>query len=68
MASTKITAADVQITGVLDMRQNPVQNLETDLTLYPTEDHQGATKIYVDTLRDQIIAGLPDVADNEEYL
>ena len=67
MASTKITAADVQITGVLDMRQHAVKNLETDLTLYPLEDHQGATKIYVDTLRDQIIAGLPDLADNEEY-
>ena len=67
MASTKITAADVQITGVLDMRQHPVKNLETDLTLYPLEDHQGASKIYVDTLRDQIVAGLPDTADNGEY-
>lgn len=67
MASTKITAADVQITGVLDMRQNPVKNLETDLALYPTEDHQGASKIYVDTLRDQIIAGLPATADNGDY-
>ena len=67
MASTRIIAADVQITGILDMRRHPVKNLETDLTLYPIEDHHGATKIYVDTLRDQIIAGLPDVADNEEY-
>jgi len=67
MATTRIEAADVQITGVLDMRRNAVRNLETDLTLYPTEDHQGATKIYVDTLRDQIVAGLPDLADNEEY-
>ncbi len=67
MATTRTEAADVQITGVLDMRQNAVKNLETDLTLYPTEDHQGASKIYVDTLRDQIIAGLPALADNEEY-
>lgn len=67
MATTRVEAADVQITGVLDMRQNAVKNLETDLTLYPTEDHQGASKIYVDTLRDQIIAGLPALADNEEY-
>ena len=67
MATTRVQAADVQITGVLDMRQHAVKNLETDLTLYPLEDHQGATKIYVDTLRDQIIAGLPAVADNEEY-
>lgn len=67
MASTKITAADVQITGVLDMRQHAVKNLETDLALYPLEDHQGASKIYVDTLRDQIIAGLPNLADNGDY-
>ena len=67
MATTRVEAADVQITGVLDMRQNAVKNLETDLTLYPTEDHQGASKIYVDTLRDQIIAGLPAPADNDEY-
>ena len=67
MASTRAQAADVQITGVLDMRRHAVKNLETDLTLYPLEDHQGATKIYVDTLRDQIIAGLPALADNEEY-
>lgn len=67
MATTRVQAADVQITGVLDMRKHAVKNLETDLTLYPTEDHQGASKIYVDTLRDQIIAGLPALADNEEY-
>ena len=67
MATTRVEAADVQITGVLDMRQNAVKNLETDLTLYPIEDHQGASKIYVDTSRDQIIAGLPALADNEEY-
>lgn len=67
MATTRVQAADVQITGVLDMRRHAVKNLETDLTLYPLEDHQGATKIYVDTLRDQIIAGLPALADNEEY-
>ncbi len=67
MATTRVEAADVQITGVLDMRKHAVKNLETDLTQYPLEDHQGASKIYVDTLRDQIIAGLPALADNEEY-
>ena len=67
MATTKVTAAEVQITGVLDMRKHAVKNLETDLTLDPLEDHHGASKIYVDSVRDQIIAGLPDVADNEEY-
>ena len=67
MASTRVTAADVQITGTLDMRYNPIQNLSVDLTEYPTEPHQGATKLYVDTLRDEIIEGLPDTADNGEF-
>ena len=67
MASTRVTAADVQITGILDMRYNPIQNLSVDLAEYPTQPHQGATKIYVDTLRDEIIEGLPDTADNGEY-
>ena len=67
MASTRITAADVQITGTLDMRFNHIENLNTNLTEYPLEEHQGATKIYVDQLRDEIIAGLPDLADNGEF-
>ena len=67
MASTRVTAADVQITGTLDMRYNSIQNLSVDLAEYPTEPHQGATKIYVDTLRDEIVAGLPDTADNGEF-
>ena len=67
MASTRITAADVQITGTLDMRFNHIENLNTNLMEYPLEDHQGATKKYVDILRDNIIAGLPDLADNGEF-
>jgi len=67
MASTRVTAADVQITGTLDMRYHPIQNLNVNLQEYPTEPHQGASKIYVDTLRDEIVAGLPDTADNGEY-
>jgi hypothetical protein len=67
MASTRVTAADVQITGTLDMRYHPIEYLNTNLSEYPLEDHQGATKIYVDTLRDEIVAGLPDTADNGEY-
>ena len=64
MASTRIIAADVQITGTLDMRYNPIEKLNTNLSEYPLEDHQGATKKYVDKLRDDIIADLPDLADN----
>ena len=67
MATTRRVAADVQVTGVLDMQQNPVQNLNTNLDLYPTQDHQGASKIYVDTLRDEIVTNLPEVVDNGEF-
>ena len=64
MATTRVQADDVQITGKLDMRGYHIQNLNTNLTEYPIEPDQGATKIYVDTLRDEIIAGLPTLADN----
>ena len=64
MATTRVQADDVQITGKLDMRGHSIQNLNTNLVEYPIEPDQGATKIYVDTLRDEIIAGLPALADN----
>ena len=67
MAATRIVAADVQITGVLDMRQNPIQNLNTNLDVYPTEIHHGASKAYVDALRDEIVAGLPETVNNGEF-
>lgn len=66
MASTRVQAADVQITGTLDMRLHEIVGLETDLELYPKLDDQGATKKYVDTLRDEIVAGLVDI-DNGDY-
>jgi len=67
MAATRIAAAEVQVTGILDMRQNPVQNLQTDLSRYPLEPHHGASKLYVDTLRDEIVGSLPDEIDNGEF-
>ena len=67
MAATRTVAADVQVTGVLDMRQNPIQNLNTNLDIYPTEPHHGSSKIYVDTVRDGIVAGLSDKVDNGEF-
>lgn len=66
MANTRVVAADVQITGTLDMRLHEITGLETDLNQYPLLDDQGASKKYVDTLRDEIVAGLDD-ADNGEY-
>jgi len=67
MATTRVSAADVQITGTLDMRNNQVMGLETDLTLYPVRGDQGTTKIYVDTVRDEIVAGLPVLVDNGDF-
>ncbi len=70
MASTnpsRVTAADVQITGILDMRQYNVSGLETDLALYPTLPDQGASKKYVDAQRDIILAALPGDIDDGIY-
>jgi len=67
MATTRVSAADVQITGILDMRNNEVMGLETDMTLYPVRDDQGTTKVYVDTVRDEIVAGLPVLVDNGDF-
>lgn len=67
MASTRVQAADVQITGILDMRQNVITNMETDLSVYPTQNDDGATKRYVDSVRDDIVNNLPNTADNGTY-
>jgi len=67
MAVTRTVTAEVQVTGVLDMRNNPVQNLNTNLDVYPSQPHHGATKLYVDTLRDGIVASLPTEVDNGEF-
>lgn len=67
MATTRIVSAEVQVTGILDMRNNPVQNLNTNLALYPSEPHHGASKLYVDTLRDEIVATIGDDVDNGEF-
>jgi len=65
MATIKeTTAADVQITGTLDMRKNRVTGLETDTSVYPKNNDDGATKKYVDEQRNVIIANLPNLVDN----
>ncbi len=66
-STTKAFAADFQITGVLDMQQNEVTNLETDLAVYPTEVDQGATKIYVDSVKEDLLNELLTLADNGSY-
>ena len=59
-AERRVQAYDYQVSGILDMRGHKVINLETDTSKYPSEDHHGASKAYVDqeveflsTIRDQ---------------
>jgi hypothetical protein len=67
MASTRITGADVQITGLLDMRMNRVTGLNTNTAVYPADGSDGASKIYVDQQRDFILANIPVTADNGSF-
>lgn len=67
MASTRVTASNVQITGILDMRNNQVTGLETDLNIYPLNDDDGASKAYVDAKKQEVIDGFDGIADNETY-
>ena len=67
MASTEVTAADVQITGTLDMREYRITGLNTNTSEYPTQPGDGATKKYVDEQRDFIVANLPNEVDNGSF-
>ena len=67
MDPSKAYASDVQITGLLDMRKNEVTGLETDLSIYPLTNDQATTKIYVDTVRNGIVDGLPVLVDNGDF-
>lgn len=67
MASTRVTGAEVQITGVLDMRKNRLTGLETNTAVYPMADSDGASKKYVDEQRNHILANLPNTADNGSF-
>lgn len=68
MASTEfVSGANVQITGTLDMRGNPVTGLNSDVNSYPLSASDGATKAYVDYQRSLIEANLPSLANNGTY-
>jgi len=68
MASTnRVTADAVQITGVLDMRKHQIVGLETDLSLYPLDEDQGATKKYVDAARVIAENSLDRLVDNGSF-
>ncbi len=68
MASTsRTTAADVQISGILDMNGYKITGLETDITKYPLDDSNGASKIYVDSVRDDVVGNLLSLVDGGEF-
>jgi hypothetical protein len=67
MASIRVQANPVQITGALDMRKHQVVGLETDLNLYPLNLDQGASKKYVDAQRDAVQASLEVNVDNGSF-
>ena len=65
--SKRIRADDFQVSGTLDMRRHKIENMETDTTRYPVEDHQAATKIYLDQLAEYVLVNMMDTANNGEY-
>lgn len=66
-STTRTTAADVQISGVLDMNSYQIKKLDTDLATYPLEDSDGASKLYVDSVRDDAVNSLLDLVDGGEF-
>ena len=66
-STTRTTAADVQISGILDMNGYNITSLETDLNRFPLEDSDGASKIYVDTTVNDTINNLLDLVDGGEF-
>ena len=67
MASTRVQAAPIQVTGLLDMRMHRITGLETDLAQYPTQDNQGASKKYVDVKTAEVIDSLRGDIDNGSF-
>lgn len=63
-SSTRVSGAQVQITGVLDMRSNKIVGLNPNISEYPNAPDDGATKAYVDAQRTAIINALPTLVDN----
>ena len=66
-STTRTTAADVQISGVLDMNSYQIKSLDTDLAKYPLEDSDGASKLYVDSVRDDAVNSLLALVDGGEF-
>lgn len=67
MANTRVSGAQVQVTGTLDMRGNRITGLDTDVNVYPNAADEGASKAYVDYQKQQILSQLPALADNGAF-
>lgn len=67
MESTRVAGADVQITGILDMRGNRITGMTDDLNIYPTAPDDGATKAYVDSQRKALVDLLPTEVNNGTF-
>jgi len=65
--SERVRADDWQVSGTLDMRRHKIENLETNLQKYPVEDHQAASKKYMDALAEYVLIEMQTTANNGEY-
>lgn len=65
--SARIKADDFQVSGTLDMRRHKIEGMETDLTRYPVEGHQAATKAYLDEVASYVLTNMFETADNGDY-
>lgn len=65
--SARVKADDFQVSGTLDMRHHKIEGMETDVSKYPVEEHQAATKIYLDSLAEYVLTTMSETADNGDY-
>lgn len=65
--TTETVSADVQVTGILDMRTNRISGLDLDIDAYPALPEDGASKKYVDFKKNEIISQLPELVNNGTF-
>jgi hypothetical protein len=65
--TTEIVSANVQVTGLLDMRTNRITGLDLDLDFYPALPEDGASKKYVDFKKNEIVEALPVLVNNGTF-
>ncbi len=65
--TTEVVSADVQVTGILDMRTNRITGLDLDIDSYPALPEDGASKKYVDFKKNEIQQNLPVLVNNGTF-